>query len=454
MTLAKRNRSNMSETVKLINNKESPPKDKFQFVYLIFYLMGIGSLLPWNFFITANDYFMYKLRNTTTNSIEPTTDQQKDFESDLAVAATIPNVLFNIFTVIIVKYLHQKYRISLSFLFIAILLFITIIFVNVNSDDYQNTFFIIVMITIVLLSASSSVLTASVFGLASIMPVNYIAAVMNGQALGGTIAALAHIFSIAASGSESVDKNSIILSANIFFASALTITVIALVGYACLFFLKFSQFYMLNDACQTIESADDYDESEVDTKESKSFMYVLKRIWRWGLASYLIFLVTLSCFPGIASLIKPVNEAKIVPWFRPFFTPTVCFLCFNAADLSGRIVASKFQLLKLHYSNLALLLACLRICFIPLLMQCNTVPSGHLPSINTSIALFNNNITPVVLITLLGFTNGYLGNLCMMYGPQLVSAAESERAGTIMSLFLTLGLASGSVISLILVKFL
>lgn len=28
---------------------------RFQFVYLIFYLMGIGSLLPWNFFITAND---------------------------------------------------------------------------------------------------------------------------------------------------------------------------------------------------------------------------------------------------------------------------------------------------------------------------------------------------------------------------------------------------------------
>uniref|UniRef100_A0A493SWE8 Equilibrative nucleoside transporter 3 n=1 Tax=Anas platyrhynchos platyrhynchos TaxID=8840 RepID=A0A493SWE8_ANAPP len=32
-------------------------------VYVIFFLLGIGSLLPWNFFITAKHYWAYKLQN-------------------------------------------------------------------------------------------------------------------------------------------------------------------------------------------------------------------------------------------------------------------------------------------------------------------------------------------------------------------------------------------------------
>lgn len=31
------------------------PVDKYYTCYLVFYLLGIASLLPWNFFITADD---------------------------------------------------------------------------------------------------------------------------------------------------------------------------------------------------------------------------------------------------------------------------------------------------------------------------------------------------------------------------------------------------------------
>lgn len=47
------------------------PEDSYCLVYLIFFLMGIGSLLPWNFFITAKHYWLYKLSNNThSNSNE------------------------------------------------------------------------------------------------------------------------------------------------------------------------------------------------------------------------------------------------------------------------------------------------------------------------------------------------------------------------------------------------
>ncbi|XP_075932617.1 uncharacterized protein slc29a3 isoform X2 [Anarhichas minor] len=41
------------------------PDDSYCLVYIIFFLMGIGSLLPWNFFITAKHYWLYKLSNNT-----------------------------------------------------------------------------------------------------------------------------------------------------------------------------------------------------------------------------------------------------------------------------------------------------------------------------------------------------------------------------------------------------
>lgn len=31
------------------------PKDKYCMGYLIFYLLGIATLLPWNFYVTADD---------------------------------------------------------------------------------------------------------------------------------------------------------------------------------------------------------------------------------------------------------------------------------------------------------------------------------------------------------------------------------------------------------------
>lgn len=35
--------------------KPLEPKDKYYMSYLIFYLLGIVTLLPWNFYVTADD---------------------------------------------------------------------------------------------------------------------------------------------------------------------------------------------------------------------------------------------------------------------------------------------------------------------------------------------------------------------------------------------------------------
>ncbi|KAG9344436.1 hypothetical protein JZ751_011106 [Albula glossodonta] len=56
------------------------PEDAYCMVYGIFFLMGIGSLLPWNFFITAKNYWLYKL----SNGSDP--ENQEESHSDLSVS--------------------------------------------------------------------------------------------------------------------------------------------------------------------------------------------------------------------------------------------------------------------------------------------------------------------------------------------------------------------------------
>ena len=69
-------------------------------ISIIFYYIAIGTLLPWNFFINVNGYWLYKFRTVNNNNgtqaalsgeLNPL---QMEFMSDLANAAMIPNVTF------------------------------------------------------------------------------------------------------------------------------------------------------------------------------------------------------------------------------------------------------------------------------------------------------------------------------------------------------------------------
>ena len=64
----------MSETA-----KEDPgtPPDPYRLVYIIFYWLGVGTLLPWNFFISVSAYWWYKYR-----TVNETYDEFKDLNAD------------------------------------------------------------------------------------------------------------------------------------------------------------------------------------------------------------------------------------------------------------------------------------------------------------------------------------------------------------------------------------
>ena len=55
------------------------PADRYRRVWVVFYMLGMTTLLPWNFFIAVNDYWNYKFRDVAHNSSH--NQLQKEFTS-------------------------------------------------------------------------------------------------------------------------------------------------------------------------------------------------------------------------------------------------------------------------------------------------------------------------------------------------------------------------------------
>ena len=86
------------------SSKAMPPSDRYRLTWLTFCLLGVGCLLPWNFFLSVSDYWMYKFRNVTDANYESanTTDAvltplQKKWNSYLSIASMVPKVGFLLF---------------------------------------------------------------------------------------------------------------------------------------------------------------------------------------------------------------------------------------------------------------------------------------------------------------------------------------------------------------------
>ena len=112
--------------------------------------------------------------------------------------------------------------------------------------------------------------------------------------------------------------------------------------------------------------------------------------------------------------------------------------------------AGKFCPIASNKRMLLLLSATSRIVLIPLLMSCNAMPEHrtYLP------VLFESEVYFIVLITLLGFTNGYVLINIMVNGPKYVFDHYKESAGFFLVSFMGLGLALGSFSSNILLRLL
>uniref|UniRef100_A0A7N6AK37 Solute carrier family 29 member 1b n=1 Tax=Anabas testudineus TaxID=64144 RepID=A0A7N6AK37_ANATE len=392
-------------------------------VWLIFFLLGLGTLLPWNFFITATVYFTSRLKdaslfNSSANQTEMGGDQhnilQSKFNNVMTLCAMLPLLICTCLNSFLHTLISQRLRVMGSLLIIMLVFIVTAVLVKVPLEPLP--FFSITMVKIVIINSFGAILQGSLFGMAGLLPASYTTPIMSGQGLAGTFAAFAMICAIA-SGSELHD------AAFGYFITACFVIFLSIISYIVLPKLEFFQFYQDRNKKQ---------------KPNQENSVNLMTIWLLAFSVCFTFTVTIGTFPAItADTTSTIADGG--SWDL-YFIPVSCFLLFNLCDWAGRSLTAICMWPQKDSVLLPLAILC-RLAFVPLFMLCNVQPRLHLP------VFFHHDGFFIVFMIFFAFSNGYLASLCMCYGPKNVLPHEAETAGAIMAFFLCLGLASGAALS-------
>ncbi|CAH0702590.1 unnamed protein product [Spodoptera exigua] len=408
------------------------PIDNYNIVYILFYLFGITSLVPWNFVITANDYWMYKFREVKPNNLTMVvrkTEFQAEFTSFLNMATAVPNLAFLLLNSLYGHLVPMKAKLQGSLVIVTLCFLVTTAFVQVDTDEWQLTFLIITIATVFVMSAASAVFIGGLVGIASRFSKEYMAAVVSGQSLGGIIAALAQIMSLAF-------KVSPLHSALIYFVIADVMVITSLISYVMLYKIDFFTHHILRGSG-----------GMGSNRHRDVFITVIaKKIWVYAFSIFAVFAISMSVYPAVTVLVESHPATAGTDWNNIYFVPVVNYLIFNCGDYAGRLVAG--FLLRPTNQWIIMAASILRIIGVPMLMLCNAQPRNYLP------VLFLWDWEYIIIMIVFAFSNGYLTNIVMINSTRVVEVHEREKASSIIALMLSVGLCAGAGFGMVLVHLL
>ncbi|CAL8326510.1 unnamed protein product [Lota lota] len=429
------------------------PRDRGGLVGIIFFILGLGTLLPWNFFMTASMYFQGRLNTSEWSNGEVVVRKEYYFNNWMTLLSQLPLLLFTLLNSFLYQRISEAMRIAGSLVFILLLFILTAVFVKV--DMGIDRFYSVTMATIWFINSFGAVLQGSLFGLVGQLPQKYSALFMSGQGLAGTFAALAMIFAIA----SDADSESAALG---YFITPCVGTLVTLFSYVLLTRLEFAQHYLNrsghNEADNThellkVEDPEVSPETAMVSQATKqafvsleqaqpdqqkaSVMEVFKKIWVMAFCVTFVFTVTLSVFPAVAADVKTLSPGG--NW-EGYFLSVCCFLVFNLNDWLGRSITTWVHWPPKESHVFPVLVVC-RVVFVPLFMLCNVQNRWLLP------VYFPHDASFAVIMSLFAFSSGYCVCLSMTYAPQMVAGKDAETAGALMTFFLALGLSIGAALS-------
>ncbi|XP_040480086.1 equilibrative nucleoside transporter 3 isoform X4 [Ursus maritimus] len=195
------------------------PKDSFHGAYVIFFSLGIGGLLPWNFFITAKEYWVFKFRNCSDPAAGEESvgsDILNYFESYLTVASTVSSVLCLMANFLLVNRVPIRVRVLASLTVMLTIFLVMTVLVKVDTSSWTYGFFAVTIVCMAVLSGTSTIFNSSVFGMTGSFPMRNSQALISGGAMGGTISAVALLVDLAASNDVTDSALAFFLTADVF----------------------------------------------------------------------------------------------------------------------------------------------------------------------------------------------------------------------------------------------
>lgn len=148
----------INERTALFRMNHGAPEDKNKLAYSIFFLLGIGSLLPWNAFITASAYYRSRFCGTPFFY---------SFESYFSVAYSLSSEISLVFVVLL------RMMAVLCPLYIFTSIFVATTALVLVPELGGNEFFAVTIGSITLVGVVASMVRSGVFSLGALFPPNY-----------------------------------------------------------------------------------------------------------------------------------------------------------------------------------------------------------------------------------------------------------------------------------------
>ncbi|CAH8283616.1 unnamed protein product [Eruca vesicaria subsp. sativa] len=380
---------------KVIVNEAEIRADAYRAAYVIHFLLGAGSLIPWNAFITAVDYFGYLYPH-------------KHVEKTFTVAYMSCSVLVLVLMMTWNTRLSYRLRLNLGFsMFIIPIMVSPIIDWVWKGEKNGNISYILMVGSVVLCGLADGLVGGSLIGSAGKLPRQYMQAIFAGTASSGIIVSVLRITTKA---SLAQTPQGLRTSAHCYFIVSSTILLCCLLCCNVLYKLPVMQQHLKFQ----------------QPLYSNLTVWMVGRKIKWPASGILIiYTVTLSIFPGFIA--ENLKSQLLRSWY-----PILLITVYNISDFVGKSLTALYLWQNIKSATWACIV---RLLFYPLFSACLRGPHW-----------LRTEVPVVVLTFMLGLTNGYLTSVLMIMAPKTVHASEAELAAVFMVVFLGIGLVCGSVL--------
>lgn len=412
----------------------------------VFFAVGVGTLAPWNVFITARPYFAARFATSNERAVEAS------FEAAFASAYSVSNLVVSwaVWRSRLVEGRRDGTRLTGPLFVVGLALWTC--GATTRIDASPDFVFAETLLIIAFVGGLTAIAQSGGFAAASALPAAYAQAMMSGQAASGVAVSLVAMMTTAGMG-ETMKANERHAEAYFYVA---TVTLFAC-AWATTRLAKIPMYRRRQEEAREAEAhADtaraetrtllggDEDEIEGDSVEDverndeTSASFDAKEECRlYRLTVVTTFVATLCVFPAVTSAIESTSGT-----FGALWSPTL-FLLFNLGDLLGRHLASIHP--KTPPSGRSLLQAAtLRFAFVPLIAVCNVSTSGW-----RAPKVFTTDVFPLFFITSLAVTNGWTASVAMMHGASRAHPSEREAEGVVLNFCLVAGIFAGTTLSLV-----
>lgn len=281
------------------------------------------------------------------------------------------------------------------------------------------------------LGFSNAIIQSAGFGLAALVSEKAVNYLSFGQSVAGVLCwplllVLQYLFARAGFSNERIDSRPSIVES----ASVLTgFLVVAIVTLAMIPYYAFG----LSDSKGVRRGLLQKNVSNPsDKNEKRSTIAIVGSTMPLAITVWMILFVSFLVFPGTLILMEP--RIPNIPGGKSLYAAVLIFI-FQLFDGIGKLlVVAGIRLSKAQ---------------VMILSPCRIVIAGAMFAAAGNVWVLKYDISKILLVALLGVTNGLLLNLCMILGPRQVPRSEADVASYVMAFFLVNGILFGSLAALL-----